>query len=439
MRANIATVLLFFAPGSGAFDCVQNHTGFLPAAIVPKHYHLNLSFPDPNDGTANGPLAYSGSVEITAAVAMSTACIVLHAGAGLNVTGVDVAGIDVSDVTHDRHAQTLIISLESPGIAEGHLSLVITFLGLIRDDLDPGTDNAHGIFLSPNTVPPPADVGSDVGADIAQPSALTEWRLKQVDATRARRNGRWRSSLRSARRDGSPLLIATQFEQSDARAMFPCVDEPAYKATFSATVAVPLLTASPLSVLFNTAEASPPRLDKSRGVRIFTFSRTLHPLPTYLVALVVGSFDFVSRTSRGVTYRIATPPGYAAWAQLALNATVHAVEFFGDKFGLPYHTMNAKLDSVSIGGIDMERRLVALALFIALVSVRSIEVVSKIFIALTSSSTVRCAHAHTPWHGLDSPQSVGLCTACSAIRFTALGAMRWKIRGCVRTRRRCCY
>lgn len=62
----------------------------------------------------------------------------------------------------------------------------------------------------------------------------------------------------------------------------------------------------------------------------------MNPLPTYLVAVAVGNFDFLSRTSRGVQYRIVTPPGYADWAHLALNASVHAAEFFGDRYGLPY-------------------------------------------------------------------------------------------------------
>jgi hypothetical protein len=353
--------ILFIAQATHALDCIKNISspGHLPASVIPKHYHLNLSFPDPNSASnTDRPLAYAGIVEISADVAISTACVILHAGADLNVTGVDVGGVGVSDVTHDRHAQILVISLGPSGVAEGaQLSLVVSFEGVIRDDLDPGNDNAHGIFLSPNTVPPPADDGAD---SFQLPSALTEWRLKS--GTPKSRNGRWRSSVSAARRDGSPLLIASQFEQSDARTMFPCVDEPAYKATFSATISVPARTVSSLTVLFNTAETSPPHLDKSRGVRVFSFKRTLHPLPTYLVAVVVGSFDFVSRTSRGIEYRVFTPPGYAAWGNLAMNATVHAVEFFGDKFGLRYEMMNSKLDSVSIGGIDMERRRLALAL-----------------------------------------------------------------------------
>ena len=37
-----------------------------------------------------------------------------------------------------------------------------------------------------------------------------------------------------------------------------------------------------------------------------------------------------------------------------MNASIHAAEWFGEKYGLPYKTMNDKMDSISIGGIDMD-------------------------------------------------------------------------------------
>ena len=142
--------------------------------------------------------------------------------------------------------------------------------------------------------------------------------------------------------------------RAETSQMIPCFDEPAYKVTFAATIEVPAVSTAPeLTVIFNTAAASV-ALDATRGVRIFDFERTLHPLPIYLLALAVGNFDHMSASSGGVTYSIYTPPGYGSWATLALNATVHAAEYFGRIFGLPYSHMNQKMDSISVAGLDMD-------------------------------------------------------------------------------------
>ena len=146
----------------------------------------------------------------------------------------------------------------------------------------------------------------------------------------------------------NPYNIALSLASSNTGWNPPHVSQ-RYKATFAATIDVPSTSSSgtPLSVLFNTAEAAPPTLEvrhrfttggntTTSTVRVFHFKRTMNPLPTYLVAVAVGNFDFLSRTSRAVQYRIVTTPGYADWAHLALNASVHAAEFFGDRYGLPY-------------------------------------------------------------------------------------------------------
>lgn len=128
-----------------------------------------------------------------------------------------------------------------------------------------------------------------------------------------------------------------------------------YKATFVAAIEVPNVQ-PPLKVFFNTAvnAAKATAAKASVGNKVFHFDVTKNPLPTYLVAVAVGHFDQVKRTSRGIDYSIITPPGYAAYAELGLNASIHAVEYFGDRFGVPYSSMNTKLDSISVAGIDMD-------------------------------------------------------------------------------------
>ena len=56
--------------------------------MVPSHYALQLTFPDPNAATSGSrPLPFAGTVSITAAMRTATTCITLHAGTGLTITG----------------------------------------------------------------------------------------------------------------------------------------------------------------------------------------------------------------------------------------------------------------------------------------------------------------------------------------------------------------
>ncbi|CAD6187492.1 unnamed protein product [Caenorhabditis auriculariae] len=78
-------------------------------------------------------------------------------------------------------------------------------------------------------------------------------------------------------------MVATQFESTDARRVFPGLDEPSYKATFSITVAYP----TSLVVLSNMYEDDPTTLDN--GYSQVAFPNTPR-MATYLVAFAIGPF-----------------------------------------------------------------------------------------------------------------------------------------------------
>lgn len=134
----------------------------------------------------------------------------------------------------------------------------------------------------------------------------------------------------------------TQFEATDARRCFPCFDEPAQKAVFGMKVTAP----ADRVVISNGAVLR--RETSLCGKNItWTFEDTPKQ-SSYLVAIVVGHFDCISQTGKnGVTTSIYTPKGKAHLGTFALRIGVAALEFFEEKFGLPYFG-GKKVDHIAV-------------------------------------------------------------------------------------------
>jgi puromycin-sensitive aminopeptidase len=134
-------------------------------------------------------------------------------------------------------------------------------------------------------------------------------------------------------------IAATQFEAADARRVFPCFDEPGFKAPWRLAVEAP----SGVTVLSNGAPASEEDLGGRRRVR---FAET-PPLPTYLVALVLGRVEALPPVSvRGVPVRTWAQPAKVPLTGFGQDIAVEVLPRLEDYFGVPYAF--GKLDQVGL-------------------------------------------------------------------------------------------
>jgi len=150
--------------------------------------------------------------------------------------------------------------------------------------------------------------------------------------------GKFSPGLRGLYRAG-PVAV-TQFEAADARRVFPCFDEPAFKARWSITLSgVPAGAA----VISNGAVEK----DDERGAgRTVRFAET-PILSSYLIALCLGELAASEPvTVRGIpirTWAVPQKKGLTAFAQDCAGAVLPLLE---DYFGQPY--AYGKLDQIGV-------------------------------------------------------------------------------------------
>ena len=106
------------------------------------------------------------------------------------------------------------------------------------------------------------------------------------------------------------FIAVTQFEESDARRAFPCMDHPAKKATFDIKIDID----NKLVAISNGAVAKEDRLDN--GKKRITFEHT-PKMWTYLVFFGIGEFEF-TRDKKDSRVRVVTLPGMKKYAKFSL-------------------------------------------------------------------------------------------------------------------------
>src|SRR5262249_1560343 len=131
--------------------------------------------------------------------------------------------------------------------------------------------------------------------------------------------------------ENGAAYLYTNFEPIDARRVFPCFDEPSFKVPWQLTFHVPK---------GNLALANAPVVStKGEGRRLRIEMAPTKPLPSYLVAFVVGPFELVDGGRAGRTHtavRYIVPRGRAAETRYAREVTPKIVDELEKYFDVDY-------------------------------------------------------------------------------------------------------
>ncbi len=249
----------------------------LPEIVRPIKYRIEMS-PDLNK------LRYSGNENIEIEVIKDTKHIVLNAYE-INIDDARIDNLKAEKIEYNSKYQTarLIFGMI---IKKGKHNLKIKFSGRLRSDM-------RGFYKSEYTLP----------------------------------NGE------------KKIMASTQFEANDARAAFPCFDEPALKAVFELVFNIE----KNLTVISNM----PVRKEKIySGIKTIQFEKT--PIcSTYLIAFVIGNFEHLQGKAKdGTIVRVFTTPGRKEQGRFALYTGIKCLDFYNKYFGIHYPL--PKLDMIAI-------------------------------------------------------------------------------------------
>lgn len=141
--------------------------------------------------------------------------------------------------------------------------------------------------------------------------------------------------------DKPEQVLCTQCEATEARAIFPCFDEPAFKAQF----AFEITTTPDATVLSNGPLLS---VKDNDTTKTWTFAPTKR-MSSYLVALVIGDVAGTpEKMVNGIPLRVWSMRGKEQFGAFALDYTARLLPWYEDYFGVAYHY--DKYDQVGVPG-----------------------------------------------------------------------------------------
>jgi aminopeptidase N len=136
------------------------------------------------------------------------------------------------------------------------------------------------------------------------------------------------------------IMLGTQFEATDARRLFPCWDEPVFRARFQLTAVIP----ENWFAVSNMPIESEKKISGGKEVR---FAMT-PSMSSYLNVFVAGELDLIESRSGPTQIRVITTKGKAEMGRYALEATAQILKYYNDYFGVPYPL--PKLDQIALPG-----------------------------------------------------------------------------------------
>jgi aminopeptidase N len=254
--------------------------GKLPKTVVPAHYAIDLK-PDLTT------LAVSGTEVVDIKVLEPTDRLVLNAvDMVLQSASLDGEAGQAAAIALQPKAQTVTLSF-SHALAAGPHKLRIAFTGRINRF-------GRGLFV------------------VDYPTA-----------------------------HGRKRMIATELEPADARRIFPCWDEPAFKASFEPSVIVPRNF-----LVLSNMPISHEELAGGASKRV-SFAATPR-MSSYLFVLVAGDLERLTGDADGVTVGVVTASGKRAQGRYALDSATNLLRYYNNYFGLKYPL--PKLDLIAVPG-----------------------------------------------------------------------------------------
>jgi aminopeptidase N len=123
--------------------------------------------------------------------------------------------------------------------------------------------------------------------------------------------------------------------------MFPCWDEPVFRATFDVSAVLPekFLALSNMPIERETSSGD--------GLKLVAFERT-PPMATYLVAFAAGELGSVSAESEGVMLRVLATDEKQDQGRYALEAARKLLAYYTRYFQINYPL--PKLDLIAVPG-----------------------------------------------------------------------------------------
>src|SRR5712664_3474022 len=141
--------------------------------------------------------------------------------------------------------------------------------------------------------------------------------------------------------NGMKRMLSSKLEPADARRIFPCWDEPAFKATFALTATVPSAFMAVGNMPVVREDLVAPNLKQV----------ALAPTPkmsSYLFVLTAGELERLTADADGVTVGVVTSVGRSAKGLFALENAVKLLAYYNHYFGVKYPL--PKLDLIAVPG-----------------------------------------------------------------------------------------